>query len=625
LDNIIKIGGASLNQTPIDWKGNLDNIIKAIEQARSEKVEILCLPELAITGYGCEDLFLSSWLPEKALDILKEIIPVCKDILVIAGLPVRYENHVYNCACAIRDKKILGFYAKQFLANEGIHYEPRWFTAWEPGVVKELNVNDEKIPIGDVQFSINNIKIGFEICEDAWRETERPAIRLKEKGVQLILNPSASHFSMGKTRQRIDLINDSSKNFNCTYVYVNLLGNEAGRIIYDGEILIAQNGRMVRSNPRLSFSNTNLLVADINFTHPDATPIKSTKIDSTINEEFIAAASLGLFDYLRKSRNKGFVLSLSGGADSSCCAILIAEMVRRGTEELGNEQFLKKLERADLISKVIHLTPDQSVKFIINQILSCAYQGSENSSDETLASARLLAESIGAKFYHWKISDESLSYTQKIENVLNRKLDWVNDDIALQNIQARARSPIIWMLANINQSILVTTSNRSEGDVGYATMDGDTSGSLAPIAAVDKHFLRNWLVWAENELGYPALANVNRLIPTAELRPSGKSQTDEKDLMPYQILVEIERLGIRDKKSPVEVYHILKNQNTLTETVLKDYIKKFFRLWSANQWKRERTAPAFHLDDFNIDPRTWCRFPILSGSFQEELKLLDEI
>jgi NAD+ synthase (glutamine-hydrolysing) len=625
LDNIIKIGGASVNQTPIDWKGNLDNITRAIEQARSEGVEILCFPELTVTGYGCEDLFLSSWLPVKALNMLCNIIPLCSDIVVVVGLPVMYENKVYNCACVIHNCRILGFYAKQFLANEGIHYEPRWFTAWEAGVIKELLFNDERIPFGDFQFSFKNIRIGFEICEDAWRESGRPAIRLYEMGVQLILNPSASHFSMGKTRQRFNLITNSSKVFNCAYLYVNLLGNEAGRIIYDGEILIAQHGRLIKSNPRLSYKNINLVSSEINFSKPGLTIFEKDNNDFQINEEFIAAASLGLFDYLRKSRNKGFVVSLSGGADSSCCVILIAEMTCRGIAELGIEQFLIKLGRPDLILNVINLAIDQAIKLINHNILACAYQGSDNSSNETLESAKQLAESIGAGFYYWQISDESLSYTEKIENVLNRKLDWINDDIALQNIQARARSPIIWMLANINRSILITTSNRSEGDVGYATMDGDTSGSLAPIAAVDKYFLRKWLVWAERELNYSALGHVNRLIPTAELRPPGESQTDEKDLMPYEIMVEIECHGIRDKKSPLEVYQLMKEHSSIPESRLKEYIKKFFRLWSMNQWKRERTAPAFHLDDFNIDPRTWCRFPILSGSFYEELQQLDEI
>jgi NAD+ synthase (glutamine-hydrolysing) len=179
-------------------------------------------------------------------------------------------------------------------------------------------------------------------------------------------------------------------------------------------------------------------------------------------------------------------------------------------------------------------------------------------------------------------------------------------------------------LANLKNALLLSTSNRSEGDVGYATMDGDTSGSISPIAGVDKDFVIHWLQWAEKNLDRPGLREVNALTPTAELRPQERSQTDEKDLMPYSLLVEIERLAIRDRRSPLEVFVALRKKNEFTEAELKEYIKKFFRLWSRNQWKRERLAPSFHLDDFNVDPKTWCRFPILSGGFEEELNQLDQ-
>jgi NAD+ synthase (glutamine-hydrolysing) len=156
-------------------------------------------------------------------------------------------------------------------------------------------------------------------------------------------------------------------------------------------------------------------------------------------------------------------------------------------------------------------------------------------------------------------------------------------------------------------------------------MDGDTSGSISPIAAVDKFFVLHWLNWAEKNLDRPGLAFVNSLTPTAELRPLERVQTDEKDLMPYSVIVEIERLAIRDKRSPMDIFLILNEELELKESVLKDYIKKFFRLWSRNQWKRERLAPSFHLDEFNVDPKTWYRFPILSGGFAEELDQLDQI
>jgi NAD+ synthase (glutamine-hydrolysing) len=110
-------------------------------------------------------------------------------------------------------------------------------------------------------------------------------------------------------------------------------------------------------------------------------------------------------------------------------------------------------------------------------------------------------------------------------------------------------------------------------------------------------------------------------VPTAELRPADRSQTDEKDLMPYAVLLAIERLAIYERRPPVEVFRMLSSHYDPQQ--LRGWIKKFFRLWSVNQWKRERIAPSFHFDDFNVDPRSWCRFPILSGNFLEELKKLD--
>jgi NAD+ synthase (glutamine-hydrolysing) len=483
------------------------------------------------------------------------------------------------------------------------------------GVVKNISLFGKDYPIGDLTFDYKDWKIGFEICEDAWRGPARPACRLLEKKVNLILNPSASHFAMGKTHERIALVQGSSKDYNCTYVYTNLLGNEAGRMIYDGEMIIAQHGEMILRNELLSFQPTQLLWADVdsdgNTAVQKVSPIDPKEI------EFPKAAALALYDYLRKSRTNGYALSISGGADSATCAILVAEMVKRAIETLGKEAFLKSINKSQLI--------DSSEKEIMGVLFVTAYQGTDNSSETTLNAAKSLAESIGATFYQWTIDKAVYNYSSTIEKAIGRKLTWQTDDITLQNIQARSRSPIIWMLANIQNAVLLTTSNRSEGDVGYSTMDGDSSGSLAPISSVDKVFITSWLKYAEKELGYDGLAQINALAPTAELRPKDQNQTDEDDLMPYSIMLAIEQLAIRDHRSPVEVFHLLKNRDLEELSLLKQHIIKFYQLWSRNQWKRERLAPAFHLDEFNVDPRTWCRFPILSAAYVEEIEELKKV
>jgi NAD+ synthase (glutamine-hydrolysing) len=319
---------------------------------------------------------------------------------------------------------------------------------------------------------------------------------------------------------------------------------------------------------------------------------------------------------MRKSRSRGFVVSLSGGADSAATATLCSLMVRRAREQLDDSELRAKLAYL----RDIDLDSD-----LTTQLLTCVYQATRNSSDTTFSAARSVAEAIGARFHRFDMDDIVDTYISVVSRAIGRPLTWDRDDIALQNIQARARAPGVWMMANLAGALLLSTSNRSEAAVGYATMDGDTSGGLSPIAGIDKAFLRRWLVWMEShgpeDCGpLPALAAVNQQQPTAELRPQSAGQTDEDDLMPYEILDEIERAAIRDKLSPLEVFQRLEvQQGAYDRRQLGLWVDRFFRLWCRNQWKRERYAPSFHLDDENLDPKTWCRFPILSGGFEREL------
>ena len=638
----MRIAGAALNQIPIDWEHNLRNIRTAIELAKENGVELLCLPELCLSGYGCEDLFLSDWMPEAALAHLQQVRPWTAGICVVVGLPVRLNQRTYNTAAVLRDGEILGFAAKQFLANDGVHYETRFFAPWPAGETTTVPWAGEQWALGDLTFEHQGVRFGFEICEDAWRPDDvRPACRLVGK-VDLIVNPSASHFAMSKTDVRYQLVMKASRTFNCTYLYANLLGNEAGRVIYDGEILVARNGHLLLRNQLLSFKEVDLEWMDVDFATPLAPAAEIVPLaEPDEYKELNQAMSLGLFDYMRKARTRGFVLSLSGGADSSFCAVGVAEMVRLGVEELGAEEFKHRSgcfpvaaetvvyqegaggKAAQVVESAAPVDELSSNQELVRQLLTCAYQGTVNSSDDTFNSAKELADSIGARFYNWEIDAEVAGYVGKIQGALERELTWKTDDLALQNIQARVRAPGIWLLANVKNALLITTSNRSEASVGYCTMDGDTAGSISPIAGVDKDFVKKWLRWAETELGYAALSHVNALQPTAELRPLEDKQTDERDLMPYTLLNRIERLAFYDRLSPRQVLAALETENTgFDHEQLKTYVRRFYSLWSRNQWKRERYAPSFHLDDYNVDPRSWLRFPILSGGFAAELAAL---
>ncbi len=663
---LIRVGAAVLNQTPLDWDGNRRNILGVIRQAREQGVGLLCLPELAITGHGCEDAFQSPDLQRTALDILLEIAPETEGLAVALGLPLMFRKALFDAVALIAGGRIEGFVAKKYLAGDGLYYEPRWFKPWPEERRAMVDVAGVAYPLGDIFFRLGGVNVGFEICEDAW-VAQRPGSDLARRGVDVILNPSASHFAFDKHEIRQRFVLEGSRAFGVSYVYSNLLGNESGRMIFDGGALIASGGRLLAEGPRFSFADHHLITAviDVDETRmqqvrtgsfqPEIEQRPGERIDVEMyvdpegrqrysvpetrseptehqpavwesgaagkEEEFTRAVALALFDYLRKSRSQGFVVSLSGGADSTAVSCLVALMARLGVEELGIEGFAAKLGHIDLEDAV-------SVSDLVRRLLLTVYQSTRNSSDTTRDAARTVAGAIGAEFLELDVDGQVESYTRMVAAALGRELTWEHDDLALQNIQARARSPGIWMLANLRGALLLATSNRSEAAVGYATMDGDTSGGLSPIAGIDKAFLRRWLRWMETAgphgLGpIPALAAVNCQQPTAELRPSESGQTDEGDLMPYDLLDAIERAAIRDKKAPVEVYRTMRGRHRdLDRRQLAVWVERFFRLWCRNQWKRERYAPSFHLDDENLDPKTWCRFPILSGGFEREIRQL---
>ncbi|MEZ6033226.1 MAG: NAD(+) synthase [Planctomycetaceae bacterium] len=650
----LRLGAAILNQTPLDWEGNTSRILEAIQRARQQDVHLLCLPELCITGYGCEDMFLAPHVWRTAWEMLQKIVPETAGMIVSVGLPIFVTNGVYNAACVISHGRIAGFVAKQHLAGDGLHYEPRWFRAWPAETISEFHADGQVWPIGDLLFDCDGVRFGFEICEDAW-VAGRPGNRMAECGVDVILNPSASHFAFGKHEIRKRFVLEGSRSFGVSYVYANLIGNEAGRAIYDGGALIASGGDLIAAGPRFRFHQTDVVAADIDVEltrtrragiHAMAAQVTSdmfdriipidgqflpvkTPIDSprdqqpeTRTDEFTQAIALALFDYLRKSRSWGFVVSMSGGADSSACAVLIRSMVERGVHDLGLAGFKSRLSyipdlgKADTVSELMHV------------LFAGMYQSTRNSSEITRNAAEQVTCGVGGQYFEISVDDIVERYTTAIEQAIDRQLTWQRDDIALQNIQARTRSPSVWMLTNIRNALLLSTSNRSEAAVGYATMDGDTSGGLSPIAGIDKAFLREWLRSFELQGSagvepVAALSHVNAQQPTAELRPSEYEQTDEGDLMPYPLLDQIERLAIRDKLSPAEIMETLRREHTkYSAEQLTLWVRRFFTLWSRNQWKRERYAPSFHVDDKNLDPKTWCRFPILSGGFQYELDRL---
>ena len=677
----LRIAGATLNQTPLDVTGNLERVLATVHRVRREGVRLLCLPELCLSGYGCEDAFFSAELSQACERAVAAILPHTGGLTVVVGFPTRFQGALYNCAGVLQDGRILGIHPKRALAREGVHYEPRWFHPWAFGRREEKVFVGGMVPFGDFVYNLGSIGMAIEICEEAWSAI--PGAAALAQQVHLVVNPSASHFALGKYRTREHLVANSSRALHATYLYTNLLGCEAGRLIYDGGVLIAEKGRIVARGPRFGFQDGFLTAYDcfpegaatekikhqsVTSASPDvrrnwkgpreslgvqgADPRqltsegagfgvaagdqqKSILIASSPPEEepygepaaeksweFLQAQMLGLFDYLRKSGHQGFVVSLSGGVDSTCCAVLVAHMVAAVLRQLGPQELARRLGLQEPGDDLLRTQEDRHLW--VRRLLLCVYQKTAQSGPVTETAAREVARELGCEFHLCEVEAIVQSYLTLAERSLGAPLTWKEHDIALQNIQARVRSPLPWLFANLRRSLLLTTSNRSEAAVGYATMDGDTAGGLAPLAGIDKPFLRQWLRWAESPdhrrwLPFGALVSlglVNVQTPTAELRPAelfSKSQTDEDDLMPYPVLEQIERYYIRDRLSRDDILQLMmRDFPEYPKEDLQVWVDRFVSLWARSQWKRERFVPSFHLDEISLDPKSYCRFPILS-------------
>ena len=331
-------------------------------------------------------------------------------------------------------------------------------------------------------------------------------------------------------------------------------------------------------------------------------------------------------------------MSLSGGADSALVAASVYVSHFVALEQLGVHDYLATLPKG-LAAKIDAIAPGEDKIVWLKEkampkVLLCLYQGTDNSSETTFNAAKYLAEEIGATFHSWNIEPVVQQYHSLVNGLYpDRPLSWKTDDIAMQNIQARSRSPGVWMLANRENKLLIATSNLSESALGYATMDGDTSGVISVIAGINKTTIRKVNRWLE-EVGLPLsvdgksarhqlkeMHRVNVQQPTAELRP--EEQTDEADLMPYVVCDFIMDCYLARQMWPKSILVELMLNGFDKEHDMRQlaaYVERWFRLFCRNPWKRYGTRAGFHIEQVSLDPKTFHRFPLLNNGFSEQLQ-----
>jgi NAD+ synthase (glutamine-hydrolysing) len=515
---------AQIDSTVGDLDGNAEKIRAGIDRARAEGAQLVLFPELALTGYPPEDLLIKTHFLRRTAERLEEIAEAAEDVVALVGFP-QLRGDVYNACAVLADGGVQAVYRKTYLPNYGVFDEQRYFQqGTEPALIE-----------------VDGIPVGLTVCEDIWQPGP-PATSEALAGAQVIANISASPYHVGKGREREQMLAQRARDNVAAVVFCNCVGGQ-DELVFDGHsIAIDQDGEIIARAPQFEEAFT-ICTLDLGAVttrrlqdarHRDAvyaerlrgaTPVATIArlaarpVREPVSvggdgpdgsprggdmggpkaplkdelDEVYSALVLGVRDYVEKNGFKRVVFGLSGGIDSALVAQIAVDAV-------GPER------------------------------VTCVVMPSPYSSGETQADARTIARNLGTDLIDLRIEEPM----QAFERVLAESFQGTEPDITEENLQARIRGNLIMALSNKFGWLVLTTGNKSEMSVGYATLYGDMAGGFAVLKDVFKGMVYALVEWrnhqAEREL---VPHSVIKRPPSAELR---YEQRDDQSLPPYDVL-----------------------------------------------------------------------------------------
>ncbi|MFH1441693.1 MAG: NAD+ synthase [Candidatus Omnitrophota bacterium] len=553
---VLRVSIAQINFIVGDLEGNAVKIKKYISQAQEIDSDIVCFPELALTGYPPEDLLIKPKFIQDNIDLLKDIVKSTKDITAIVGFVDRDSKGIYNAAAVIYNGRIKGIYRKIHLPNYGVFDEVRYF---KPGNQAEV-------------FNYKGIIFGVNICEDIWH-LGGPAASQAKRGAKLIININSSPFHAGKVKQRENIISKQAKDNKVGIVYANLIGAQ-DELVFDGQSMaVDQQGKIIG---RAEAFKEQLFSLDLELQVPKPKNksgiinishglIKKEKKAISIIfaepleeiREIYQALVLGLRDYVFKNGFKKVVVGLSGGIDSALVLTL-------AVDALGKDN------------------------------VNAVFMPSRFSSHESEIDANQLANNIGLKLLNIPIEDIYKIYLE----ILRPVFEGVKENITEENLQARIRGNILMALSNKFGWLVLTTGNKSEMSTGYATLYGDMAGGFAVIKDVFKTLVYK-LARYRNSISPVIPERIIVKAPTAELKPN---QKDSDTLPAYEVLDKILKYYIEEDKNWSKIISMGFNRETVT---------KVLTMVDKSEYKRRQSPPGI-----KITPKAFGRdrrMPITNG------------
>ena len=640
----VRVAAAVPQMRVADCQYNASEIKKQITEAIHEGVQVVCFPELSITGYTCADLFFTQQLQKDALAALEDVCAFTRDlpIIVLVGAPLKVDNNLYNCAFVITDGDVIGVVPKINLPNTGEFYEKRWFSSGRD--VLENNVNSIRpriptielwgndIPFGiDLLFTTKDYCFGIELCEDLW--SPLPAsTQLAIQGAEIIFNLSSSNCVTGKHAFRQRMITQQSARVHCGYVYTSSgIGESTTDIVFSGSTYIAENGDMLEIGDRFQLES-NMIISEIdverlridrqrntNFTHDKHghyRHIQVAPLERSLEDG--SAYSLEFRDEgpLHRHFTKTPFLPKKKESDEYCEDVLnlqVHGLLRRWQHTHAESLVIGISGGLDsTLALIVSVLAADRLGYSRSQVIGVTMPGF-GTSDRTYNNAIQMMEELGVSMHEIPIREMATQHLQDIGHDIN------THDITYENAQARIRTLVLMDLANKYNGLVVGTGDMSELALGWATYCGDHMSMYGVNAGIPKTLVRYIVRYAAENIFAERLREIlldiidtpvsPELLPTDE--EGNIAQITEDKVGPYELhdffMYYFLRYGFTREK--IAFMASMAFDGVYTNEVINHWLGIFMRRFFTQQFKRSCLPDGPKVVGVSLSPRGDWRMP----------------
>jgi NAD+ synthase (glutamine-hydrolysing) len=627
-NGFIRVAAAVPELRVADCAYNVARMADLVRKGETEKVQVICFPELSITGYTCADLFQQQQLLNDAQKALNELqlLTFTTTSVIIVGMPVRVQAHLFNTAVVLQGGHILGIVPKIHLPNNNEFYEKRWFTSGTFADSQTINLSGEEVPFGtDLLFTDGQFTFGIEICEDLWVPIP-PSSQQALHGAEIIFNLSATNELIGKHQYLRQLIEQQSARCNAGYVYASAgAGESTTDVVYAGNGLIAENGKIISSSERFSFE-PQLIVNDIDIERLQAERVrntnyandKSTQVYRTIKLE---DAHFTHFDLKRTFDRHPFVPPVTN-RDASCheiFSIQIGGLAKRWQHTQSETVVIGISGGLDsTLALLVSVRTADKLGYDRKRIIGITMPGF-GTTDRTYTNAINLMKSLGITMMEISITEASLQHFKDINQ------DPKMHDVVYENTQARERTQILMDIANKHHGLVIGTGDLSEMALGWSTYNGDHMSMYAVNSGVPKTLVRYLVDWAAHQLDASSEEILRDILDTPvspELLPADANgdiaQKTEDIVGPYELHDFFLYYMVRFGFSPAKILFLAQHAfaESYPDEVIEKWLIVFIRRFFSQQFKRSCIPDGPKVGSINLSPRGDWRMPSDAIAFE---------